>query len=165
MANGETYPFLVVDDNGETRLDGNLTFSDSTDQPAPGGNNQATVPAATATTSAPRISQLTSYLTVTSGALPQLAAAWVSGTAKVNPVARQIVIPLAISGDGTNNAATCAVAISADDSTYTTVATVSVAAAINNLGALTLLSSVTLPAGWFIKLTLSRTTVTQSYYY
>jgi hypothetical protein len=144
------YAAHFTDDNGANRLDGTLSITDA---------------AAAAGTDFALLNQLTSALTVTSGALPQLAAAWVSGTAKVNPVARQIVIPLAITGDATNNVATCAVAISADDSTYTTVATVSIAAAVNNVGALTLLSSVTLPAGWFIKLTLSHTTVTQSYYY
>src|SRR5438105_4590737 len=144
------YGAHFLDDNGVDRLDGTITL-DTT--------------AAAAATDFAELGQLTSALTVTAGALPQLAAAWVSTTAKQNPVARQIVIPLAITTDGTNNAATCAVALSADNSTYTTVATVSVAAAINNLGAVTLLSSVILPAGWYIKLTLSRTTVTQSYYY
>lgn len=145
-----TYTAHFLDDNGTDRLDGQIVLTDA---------------AAVAPTDFALLNQLTSAKTVTSGALPQLAAAWVSGTAKVNPVARQIVIPLEITGDATNNAATCAVAISADDSTYTTVATISIAAAINNLGALTVLSSVTLPAGWYIKLTLSRTAVTQSYYY
>jgi hypothetical protein len=144
------YTAHFVDDNQTTRFDGTLSMTDA---------------AAAAPGDFALLNQLTSALTVTAGALPQLAAAWVSGTAKVNPVARQIVIPLAITTDGTNNAATCVVALSADDSTYTTLATVSVAAAINNLGAVTLLSSVTLPAGWYIKLTLSRTTVTQSFYY
>src|SRR5437868_1904527 len=145
-----SYAATFADNNSESRLTGQLTLTDS---------------AATVPTDFALLNQLTSALTVTSGALPQLAAAWVSGTAKVNPVARQIVIPLAITGDATNNAATCAVAISADDSTYTTVATVSLAAAVDIPGAITLLSSVILPAGWYIKLTLSHTTVTQSYYY
>jgi hypothetical protein len=145
-----TYTAHFLDDNGTDRLDGQLVLTDA---------------AAAAPTDFALLNQLTSALTVTAGALPQLAAAWVSGTAKVNPVARQIVIPLEITADGTNNVATCAVAISADNSTYTTVATVSLAAAVNNTGAITLLSSVTLPAGWYIKLTLSHTTVTQSYYY
>jgi hypothetical protein len=144
------YTAHFVDDNQITRFDGTLSMTDA---------------AATAPGDFALLNQLTSALTVTSGALPQLAAAWVSGTAKVNPVARQIVIPLAITGDATNNVATCAVAISADDATYTTVATVSLAAAVNNTGAITLLSSVILPAGWYIKLTLSHTTVTQSNYY
>jgi hypothetical protein len=145
-----TYTATFADNNSESRLTGQLTLTDS---------------AAALPTDFALLNQLTSALTVTSGALPQLAAAWVSGTAKVNPVARQIVIPLAITGDATNNAATCAVAISADDATYTTVATVSLAAAVNNTGAITTLSSVTLPAGWYIKLTFSHMAVSQSYYY
>jgi hypothetical protein len=146
----QSYSTHIVDDNGETRLDGTATITGA---------------AATSPGDLAALSQLTSALTVTSGTLPQLAAAWVSGTVKQNPVARQIVIPLAVSGDATNNVATCAVAISPDDSTYTTVATISLAAAVNNTGAITVLSTVTLPAGWFIKLTLAHTTVTQSYYY
>jgi hypothetical protein len=145
-----TYAATFADNNSESRLTGQLTLTDS---------------AAALPTDFALLNQLTSALTVTSGALPQLAAAWVSGTAKVNPVARQIVIPLAITGDATNNAATCAVAISADDQTYTTVATVSLAAAVNNTGAITLLSSVILPAGWYVKLTFSHMAVSQSYYY
>jgi hypothetical protein len=144
------YAATFVDNNSESRLTGTLSITDA---------------AATAATDFALLNQLTSALTVTAGTLPQLAAAWVSGTAKVNPVARQIVIPLAITGDGTNNAATCAVGISPDDQTYTTVATVSLAAAVNNTGAITLLSSVILPAGWYVKLTFAHMAVSQSYYY
>src|SRR5438552_15902314 len=104
-----SYTASFIDDNGIDRLDGSISLVDA---------------AAAAATDFAQLDQLTSALTVTSGALPQLAAAWVSTTAKQNPVARQIVIPLAISGDGTNNVATCAVAISADNATYTTVAIV-----------------------------------------
>jgi hypothetical protein len=39
MAAGSTYPVTVLDDNGQTRLDGNLTFGDSTNQPAPSANS------------------------------------------------------------------------------------------------------------------------------
>jgi hypothetical protein len=124
------------------------------------------VPAAAATTSAPRINQLTSALTVTSGTLPNTGA-WVSGTAKVNPVTRQITVNVEVTTDGTNNAGTCAIAISPDDSTYTTVGTVAVPAAINNLGVGVHVVPVTLPAGWFIKLTFTATriTVAASIYY
>jgi hypothetical protein len=124
------------------------------------------VPAAAATTSAPRINQLTSALTVTAGTLPNTGA-WVSGTAKVNPVTRQITVNVEVTSDGTNNAGTCAIAISPDDSTYTTVGTVAVPAGVNNLGVVTQVVPVTLPAGWFIKLTFTATriTVAASIYY
>jgi hypothetical protein len=169
MAAGATYPVDVatldgVGATGTVRVSGSLIFTDSTNQPAPGGNNQATVPAATATTSAPRISQLSSYLTILSGTLPNLGA-WVSGTAKVNPVARQIVACLEVVTDATNNAATCAVAISPDNTTFTTIATPGTSAAVNNLGAVTLLSSVVVPQGWYIKITFAHCTVAASIYY
>src|SRR5437763_13895315 len=98
-----SYAATFADNNSEGRLTGQLTLTDS---------------AAALPTDFALLNQLTSARPVTSGTLPQLAAAWVSGTAKVNPVARQIVIPLAITGDATNNAATCAVPISPDGWTY-----------------------------------------------
>ncbi len=129
------------------------------------GTNKITgIGVAATTTGVPSLNQLTSALTITAGTLPNTGA-WSSGTAKVNPVARQIVVVVEAVTDATNNAATCAIAISPDDSTYTTVGTPGVAQAVNNLGAVTLVTSVTVPAGWFIKLTLTHTTVAASLYY
>ncbi len=122
------------------------------------------VPAAAAVTSAPRLAQLTSALTITSGALPALGA-WSSGTAQQNPVTRQIVVVVEVVTDGTANAATCAIAISPDDTTFTTVGTPGASAAVNTVGAVTLVSSVTVPAGWWIKLTFAHCTVAASNYY
>ncbi len=101
---------------------------------------------------------------IASGTLPNTGS-WISGTAKVNPVARAITVAVEVVTDGTNNAATCAIAISPDNVTYTTLGTPSVAAAINTSGAITLLTDVPLPQGWYIKLTLSHTTVAASFYY
>lgn len=102
---------------------------------------------------------------VTAGALPQLAA-WVSGTAQQNPVSYPITVALAISDDGTNNAATVAVALSPDNTTYTTLGTVTIPAGLNNLGATTVLSNVTVPTGWYVKLTIgAHASVAQSYYF
>jgi hypothetical protein len=112
------------------------------------------VPAAAATTSAPRINQLTSALTITSGTLPNMGT-WVSGTAKVNPVTRQITVFVECVFDGTANAATVGIGVSADDSTYTTVGTPGVSSGLNTVGAHTVLVPVTLPAGWFVKLTIA----------
>ncbi len=39
MAQGSTYPINFQDDNGDTRLDGSLIFTDSTNQPAPSSNS------------------------------------------------------------------------------------------------------------------------------
>lgn len=101
---------------------------------------------------------------IVSGTLPQLAS-WVSGTAQQNPVARSIVVPLVCTCDATNNVATVAIALSPDNVTFTTVATSSVAAAFNTSGAMGFPMSVVLPAGWWVKLTLTHTTVAQSSYY
>lgn len=124
----------------------------------------ATAALAAAATNLPRLSQLSSALTITSGALPNTGV-WVSGTAKVNPVARQITVAVEIITDGTANAATCTIAVSPDNTTFTTIATPGASVGVNTAGAVTLLASVTLPAGWYIKLTFSRATVAASVYY
>lgn len=140
MAQGSTYPVVILDANGNERDGNTLVFTDSTNQPQAGGNP------------------------IVSGTLPNTGA-WVSGTAKVNPVARQIVVVVEVVTDGTANAATCAIAISPNNSDYTTVATPGSSAAVNTVGAVTSATSVTLPEGWYIKLTLSHTTVAASIYY
>jgi hypothetical protein len=108
-------------------------------------------------------SQLTSAGTITSGTLPNTGA-WVSATAKVNPVARDISVYVELVGAATNTIASCTIALSPDNVTYTTVGTPSLAAAVNNTGAITLLVPVRLPNGWYIKLTFSNFTVAASIY-
>lgn len=135
------YPANFENSDGSVRLAGEIEFTSSTNQPTNTANP------------------------ITSGTLPQLAA-WVSGTAQQNPVSRAITVALATTGDATNNAATVAVAISPNNSDYTTLATVSLAAAVNNTGAITLLNNVSVPYGWWIKLTIgAHAAVAQSYYY
>lgn len=106
----------------------------------------------------------TSAPPITSGTLPNTGA-WVSGTAKQNPVARQVTAVIEVVTDGTANAATCVIALSPDNVTYTTLATPGASAAVNTTGAVTDATSVTWPQGWYIKLTLSHTTVAASIYY
>lgn len=108
--------------------------------------------------------RLTSKYTITAGALPDLGA-WVSGTAKVNPVTRQITVNLEITTDGTANDAVCTIEISPDDATYTTLGTPGASSAVNTVGQINLLVPVTLPEGWHIKLTLDHCTVDPSIYY
>jgi hypothetical protein len=136
-----TYPVDILNPEGtEVKLSGQVNFTNAANAPIP---------------PAPPI---------TSGTLPNTGA-WVSGTAKVNPVSRPITVAVEVVADGTNNLASCVIAISPDNVTYTTLATPSVAAAINTSGAITVASMVTLPQGWYIKLTLSHTTVAASIYY
>lgn len=140
MADGNSYPARIQTLDGQVRESGTLVFNDATSQPVP---------------SAPPI---------TSGTLPNTGA-WVSGTAKVNPVSRQITVAVEIVGDATNNIASCIIALSPDNVTYTTLATPSLAAAVNNTGAITMAAMVTLPQGWYVKLTFSHATVAASLYY
>lgn len=140
MATGSTYPAQLQQLDGTVVRAGQIVYTDSANQPNP---------------TAPPI---------TSGTLPN-AGAWVSGTAKVNPVSRAITVAVESVGSGTNAIATCAVAVSPDNVTFTTLATLSLAAAVNNTGAITLAVAVPLPQGWYIKLTLSNMAVAASFYY
>lgn len=159
---GKVWACTVAGTAGTFIEAGSVTFAPKA---SPTFTGTVVVPAAAATTSAPRLNQLTSALTVTSGALPNTGA-WASGTAKVNPVTRQITVNVEVVFDGTANAATVVIAISSDDSTYTTVGTPGVSAAINTVGGLTMLCPVTLPAGWYIKLTIAtHAAVAASIYY
>jgi hypothetical protein len=109
------------------------------------------------------LNQVSPVGTIVSGTLPNTGA-WVSGTAKVNPTTRDITVYVEIVGDATNNAASCVIALSPDNSTFTTVGTPSLAAAVNNTGAITQVVPVRLPNGWYLKLTLVRVTVAASIY-
>ncbi len=141
MANGSSYPVDILNaEQTSVKDSGTLRFTDSTNQPLP---------------PAPPI---------TSGTLPNTGA-WVSGTAKVNPVSRPITVAVEVVSAGTNTIATCVVAISPDNVTYTTLGTPGQSAAQNNLGAETGLVNVPLPQGWYIKLTFANCTVAASIYY
>jgi hypothetical protein len=136
-----TYPVDILNPEGtEVKLSGQVNFTNAANAPIP---------------PAPPI---------TSGTLPDTGA-WVSGTAKVNPVSRPITVAVEVVTDATNNAATCVIALSPDNVTYTTLGTPGTSAAVNNLGAVTVVTDVPLPQGWYIKLTLSHTAVAASIYY
>lgn len=142
MAQGSTYlAEITTADGGRIVDNGQIIFLDSTNQPVPNTS------------------------TITSGALPQLSA-WASGTAQQNPVARPITVVVVPTDDATNNAATVAIAISPDNTTYTTIGTWTNGAALNNLAAEIDVIPVPLPQSWYIKLTISaHASVAQSYYY
>lgn len=143
----------VGEDTGGVFVSGNLATS-----------GQVQGAAANQAGNMPELGQLSSYLTITSGALPNTGA-WVSGTAKQNPVARQITVNVVVVMDGTANAASCTIAISSDNTTFTTIGAPGVSAAINTVGAETLLIPVNLPAAWYVKLTLVHCSVAASVYY
>lgn len=133
MSAGATYSAEFVDDGGVARFQGSLAFTDSTDQPQPSSNPQ------------------------TSGALATTT--FVSGTGKQILTTRQVALYVPVTFDATNNVATCAVALSPDNTTYSTVATISLAAAVNTVGAIVEMLSLIVPQGWYVKFTASHCTV------
>jgi hypothetical protein len=134
------YPANMENADGTVRIAGEIEFPNAASQPTP---------------NAPPIA---------SGTLPNTGA-WVSGTAKVNPVSRPITVAVEFVTAGTNTIATCTIAVSPDNVTYTTLATPGTSAAVNNLGAITEGVCVPLPQGWYIKLTFANGTVAASIYY
>jgi hypothetical protein len=109
------------------------------------------------------LNQVSPKGTVTSGALStqQL----VSTTGAQVSTARDVELHTLVTFDATNAVATVAVALSPDNSTYSTLYTLSLAAAVNNTGAIALPIAVRVPAGWYVKMTTSHGTLGLSTYY
>lgn len=137
---GQTYNIRILNADGTyaSRV-GGLTYTDSS----------ATTPAALNATSP--------VGTVTSGALSTVTLTSTTG-AQVSTT-RDVNLYALLTADGTNNAATCKIELSPDNSTYTELGTVSLAAAVNNTGAIAQLATVRVPAGWYVKLTTSHMTI------
>lgn len=119
--------------NGQVVSQGTITYTDS----AP---NQ---PAA--------LNQLSPVGTITSGALPTVQL--VSGAGVQILTSRDVESYTTVTGDATNNVASVTVALSPDNTTYSTILVPSLAAAVNNTGAIALSVTVRVPAGWYIKMT------------
>lgn len=128
MAAGLTYtPIQILDANGDATAGESLAFLSSASQPQPFSNP------------------------VTSGALSTTTVS--SGTGKQNPAAYQVTVYGVWTSDATNNVATLTVALSPDNTTYSNVQVYSLAAAVNNTGAVALPITLVLPAGWYMKFT------------
>lgn len=108
------------------------------------------------------LNQVSPKGTVTSGALSTVQL--VSGAGTQVSTTRDVDTYTTLTADATNNAATVAIALSPDNVTYTTVGTVSLAAAVNNTGAIALVQHVRVPAGWYLKMTAVRFTLGVSTY-
>ena len=136
---GSTYNTNILDESGAIRIEGQTQFTDSSPtSPAP---LNATSPVGT----------------IVSGALPTVTLTSTTG-AQVS-TARDVNLYVPLTADATNAIASCAIALSPDNTTYTTVGTVSLAAAVNNTGAVVLVETVRVPAGWYVKLTTSHMTI------
>lgn len=127
------------DSNGQVVYQGALTFNGS------------------APTSPPALNQLSPVGTITSGALPTVQL--VSTTAAQVLTTRDVETFTVVTSDASNNAAQVVVALSADNSTFSTILTPAIAAAINNLGAVAWAITVRVPAAWFIKMTTTHATL------
>ncbi len=100
--------------------------------------------------------------TITSGALP--AVTLVSGTAAQLSTARDVTSYTTVANDDSANVATATVALSADNSTFTTLTVVSMVAAQNDAGVVGFPVTVRVPAGWYIKITLVHMTMGDTTY-
>jgi hypothetical protein len=100
---------------------------------------------------------------VTSGALPTVALS--SGVAGQVSTTRNASLVVPFTGDATNNAATLKIELSPDNSTFSTLDTLSIAAALNTIGALNVPVSLTVPTAWYVKLTAVHGTIGTGTYY
>lgn len=176
------FPIAVTGSDGITTLVGEATFTDADNQP--GGDpdmfqgwtsddaNPANVASndgdldldgGTLSAAAGVFSGLTSAVGTqtsprTSGALPTQA--FVSGTAaQLGAAGADADLYIPWTTDATNNAATLKLELSPDNVTYSTLATLSIAAALNTLGAVELLQTLKVPHGWWVKLTAVHSTI------
>lgn len=133
MATGTSYSADIIDANGLVARGNILQFLDSTQQPQPASNP------------------------VTSGALSTKTFTTTTG-AQVSAT-QQVTLYIVVTGDATNNVASTVVALSPDNSTYSTVQTVSLAAAVNNTGAIGLPVTLVVPLGWYVKFTTTHMTL------
>lgn len=97
------------------------------------------------------LNQLSPVGTIVSGALPTVQL--VSGTGAQVLTTRDVESYTTITYDGTNNAASVTVALSPDNTTYSTILVPTLAAAVNLTGAIAHPITVRVPAGWYLKMT------------
>jgi hypothetical protein len=100
---------------------------------------------------------------IASGALPTVSLS--SGTAAQVSATRNVTAAILYTLDATNNVATVKIELSPDNSTFTSLGTMSFAAAVNNTGAIAMIATVPVPAGWYIKVTVVHAAITSTTYY
>jgi len=106
---------------------------------------------------------LVTYNPITSGALPT--ATLSSGTGAQISTTRDTRVGILYTLDATNNIATVKLELSPDGTTYSSLGTMSFAAAVNNTGAIAQLLTFGVPAGWYVKVTVVHATITSTTYY
>lgn len=130
---GNPYPADVLREDGSVDRDGFVTFTDPSNQPGPGPNP------------------------ITSGALT--AQAITTATAFQPSTTRGVTVAIAASFDAASTDATMKVELSPDDTTFTTLATVTVPHATQPVNGLVELYTLPVPMGWWVKVTLTNVTV------
>jgi len=106
---------------------------------------------------------LVTYNPITSGALPT--ATLSSGTGAQISTSRDTNVAVLYTLDATNNIATVKIELSPDGTTYTSLGTISFAAAVNNTGAIAELATFKVPAAWYVKVTVVHAAITSTTYY
>ena len=159
-----TVPDTLQDANGLVRWGGTLSTGGTQTFTNVVVTGTTTTGNATAATMAPNLAQISPLFTITSGAMPTTGSIS-SGTAFQVSTTEDAELYVPITTDGTNNAATAAVAISSDDVTFSTLYTMSVAAALNTIGAVTLPVHLRVPAGWWGKITVAHASIGTGTYY
>jgi hypothetical protein len=134
-----TYPANMENADGSVRLAGEIEFTSGTNQPQPNVNP------------------------VTSGALPTVQL--VSTTGAQVSTTRSVTTVTPVTYDASAADAKLKVEISPDNSTYSTLGTVTVPFATQPVNGLIELLTLPVPAGWYVKLTTTHATLGASSYY
>lgn len=100
---------------------------------------------------------------IASGSLPTVSLS--SGTGAQISTSRNTNVGLLYTLDGTSAIATVKLELSPDGTTYTSLGTISFAAAVNATGAIAELLTFSVPAGWFVKVTVVHAAITSTTYY
>ena len=106
---------------------------------------------------------LVTYNPITSGALPT--ATLSSGTGAQISTSRDTNVAVLYTLDAANAVATVKIELSPDGTTYTSLGTISFAAAVNNTGAIAELATFKVPAAWYVKVTVVHAAITSTTYY
>ena len=133
------YPAEFIDQSGTERYLGSLEFTSDANQP------QIQNP-------------------IASGALPTTTA-FSSGTGKQILTTRDVTLCVPLTFDASAADATCTVAISPDNSTYSTLGIETIPTATNPVNGEIHVLILRVPAGWYVKLTASHVTFGTGTYY
>jgi hypothetical protein len=123
----------------------------------------AVADAAASASELPRLSQVSPLFTIASGALPTVQLVTATGAQILTTRDAETVTPVTFNS-GAANTATCLVAISPDNVTYSALGTETEPVGVALAGTIHLVK-VRVPAGWYLKLTVTNATLGVTTYY